>query len=55
MKEIISVELKMRKVDAVTCKTDMLAVGSFSDARGLDRLNKELDGKLNGAIRGLMK
>jgi len=55
MKEIISVELKTRKVDAVTCKTDMLAVGSFSDARGLDRLNKELDGKLNGAIRRLMK
>ncbi|MHC4424784.1 MAG: leucyl aminopeptidase [Planctomycetota bacterium] len=55
MREIIDVELKTRKVDFSKCKTDMLAVGLFSDVEGLDRLNKELDGKLNGAIEQLVK
>ena len=30
MKEIIDVELKVRKVDFIECKTDVLAVGLFS-------------------------
>ncbi len=55
MREIINVELKTRSVDAGACKTDMLAVGLFCDAKKLDTLNKELDGKLHGAISRLMK
>ena len=55
MKEIINVELKTKNVDVGACKTDMLAVGLFSAAKELDRLNKELDGRLHGAISRLMK
>ena len=55
MREIIDVELKTRKVDFSKCKTDLLAVGLFSDAKGLDKLNTELNGKLNGAIERLTK
>ncbi len=55
MKEIIHVELKARRVDFGVCKTDILAVGMFCDAKELDRLNKELDRKLDGAISRLMK
>ncbi|MHC4323772.1 MAG: leucyl aminopeptidase family protein, partial [Planctomycetota bacterium] len=50
MKDIINVELKTRKVDFCKCKTDILAVGLFSDAKELDKLNKELNSRLNGAI-----
>ncbi len=55
MKEIIDVELKTRKVDFSECKTDLLAVGLFSDAKGLDKLNAQLNGKLDGAIERLIK
>ncbi|MHC4555978.1 MAG: leucyl aminopeptidase [Planctomycetota bacterium] len=55
MKEIIKVELKTRKVDFSRCKTDVLAVGLFSDVKELDRLNRELNGKLHGAIERLIK
>jgi len=55
MKEIIDVELRTRKVDFSKCKTDLLAVGQFSDAKGLDKLSKELDSKLGGAIEQLVK
>ena len=55
MREIINVELKTRNVDAGTCKTDMLAVGLFSDAKKLDSVNKELDRKLDGAISRLVR
>jgi leucyl aminopeptidase len=55
MKEIISVEVKTQKADFVKVKTDLLAVGVFSDVKGLDKLNKELDGKLGGAIERLIK
>lgn len=55
MKEIINVELKARNVGVGACKTDMLTMGQFCDAKKLDTLNKELDGKLNGAISRLMK
>lgn len=55
MKEIIHVELKTRSVDFSACKTDILAVGTFCDVKELDRLNKELDGKLDGAISRLIK
>jgi len=55
MKEIIDVELKTRKVDFSKCKTDLLAVGLFSDAKGLDKLNAQLNDKLDGAIERLIK
>jgi leucyl aminopeptidase len=55
MKEIIDVELRMRTVDISKCKTDLLAVGLFSDTKGLDKLNAQLNGKLDGAIERLIK
>jgi len=55
MKNIIEVELKTQKVDFAKCKTDILAVGLFSDAKELDKLNKELNKKLDGAIDHIMK
>jgi len=55
MKEIIDVELKTRTVDPAKCRTDLLAVGLFSDAKGLDKLNAQLNDKLDGAIERLIK
>jgi len=55
MKEIIDVELKTRTVDPAKCQTDLLAVGLFSDAKGLDKLNAQLNSKLDGAIERLIK
>lgn len=55
MKEIIEVGLKTRKVDFAECKTDMLAVGLFSDAKGLDKLCGQLNKKLGGGIERLIK
>lgn len=55
MKNIIDVEVRTRTVDFAKCVTDLLAVGVFSDAKALDKLNRELDGKLDGAIQGLIK
>jgi leucyl aminopeptidase len=55
MKEIIEVKLKTHKVDFGSCKTDLLAVGQFSDARGLDKLNAELNRKLSGAIERVIR
>jgi leucyl aminopeptidase len=55
MKEIINVELKTRKVDFSKCRTDLLAVGQFCDAKKLDKLNTELNQKLGGAIERVIK
>jgi leucyl aminopeptidase len=55
MKEIIDVVLKTRSVDFSECKTDLLATGQFSDAKGLDKLNAELNQKLGGAIERVIK
>lgn len=55
MKDIIQVELKTRKVDFGKCKTDILAVGLFSDAEKLDSVNSMFNNKLNGAIEQLLK
>lgn len=55
MKEIIDVELKLRKIDFSKCETDLLAVGQFSDTKGLDKLNAELNQKLGGAIERVVK
>jgi leucyl aminopeptidase len=55
MKEIIDVKLRARKVDLSKCKTDVLAAGHFSDTKGLDKICRELNNKLNGAIERLIK
>ncbi len=55
MKDIIKVELKTRKVDFSKIKTDILAVGLFSDVEKLDSLNSILNKQLNGAIEDLLK
>ncbi|MBN2594703.1 MAG: leucyl aminopeptidase [Sedimentisphaerales bacterium] len=55
MKNIINIELRTQKVDFSKCKTDILAAGLFSDAGELDKLNKELNKKLDGAIDRLIK
>jgi len=55
MKQIIDVELKTRKVDFIKYETDLLAVGQFSDVKGLDTLGKELNSKLDGEIERLIK
>jgi len=55
MKQIIDVELKTRKVDFGECKTDLLAVGHFSDVKGLGTLSREIDRKLDGEIERLIK
>lgn len=54
MKEIIKVDLKTRKVETGKCETDLLCVGVFSDAKGLDKTCKQLDEKLDGAIGRLI-
>ena len=41
MKQIIDVKLTTRNVDFNECKTDVLVVGVFSDARKLDSLNAQ--------------
>jgi len=55
MKQIISVDIKTRKVDLARCKTDLLVLGYFSDAKGLDQAGKALDEKLGGAIGRVIK
>lgn len=55
MKEIINVEMKTNRTDCTKCKSDILAVGLFSDAKKLDKLNSELNNKLEGAIDKLLK
>jgi len=55
MKQIIDVKLKTRNVDFSGCKTDVLVVGVFSDAKKLDPVNARLDKKLAGAIGRLIK
>ncbi|MFC1781087.1 leucyl aminopeptidase [Planctomycetota bacterium] len=55
MKAIINVSSTTRKVDLDKCRTDMLVVGVFSDARKLDKTNAQLDKKLNGEIAKLIK
>jgi len=55
MKDIIDVKIKTRTVDFLTCETDLLVTGHFSDAKGLDKVNAELNSKLDGAIERLIK
>jgi leucyl aminopeptidase len=55
MKEIIDVKLTARTADLDRYKTDVLALGLFSDAKGLDRSIKWLDRQLERAIGKLIK
>lgn len=57
MKQIINVEVRTQKVepDISRCETDLLAIGMFSDVKGLDKLTAELNNKLGGAIERLIK
>jgi leucyl aminopeptidase len=55
MKAIIDVKLKTQKADFSKHKTDLLAIGQFSDVKALDKLSAELNTKLNGAIEQLLK
>jgi leucyl aminopeptidase len=55
MKKIIDVKLTARNTDFIQCKTDVLVVGVFSDAKKLDPVNAQLDKKLTGAISRLIK
>ena len=55
MKEIINVTVKTRTVDCSRCKTQLLAAGLFSDAKGLDKLCRELNGRLEGAIEHIIE
>ena len=51
MRQIIRIEARTHRVELSRCSTDMLVVGHFADAKGLDRTNSELDGKLDGSIK----
>lgn len=55
MKEIMDVKFGTRTADLREYKADMLAVGVYSDGKGLDKPTKELDRKLKGAIGKLIK
>jgi leucyl aminopeptidase len=55
MKEIINIDVKTRTVDPVLYKTDVLAVGHFSDAKGPQGPAGVLNGKLDNAIARLLK
>ncbi len=55
MKEIINVEITSRTVDFSKCVTDLLVIGHFSDAKGLDKIAAELDRKLGGNIEKVLK
>jgi leucyl aminopeptidase len=55
MKDIIDVKIKTRTVDFLTCETDLLVTGHFSDSQGLDKINAGLNRKLDGAIERLIK
>ena len=50
MKQIIDVKLKTRKIaaDIADFSTDMLVLGRFSDDKGLGKLGKELNRRVDG-------
>lgn len=52
--DIVKVNVKAGKVDAVKARCDLLAVGVFSDKK-VGAFCKELDGKLGGAIAAIVK
>jgi len=52
-RKIINVSVKTKVVDVISVKSDVLAVGVFSDAAGGGRLAGMIDKKLKGAVRKL--
>lgn len=55
MKDIIDVTVKTQKADFTNFKTDLLVTGLFSDTEKLDKINAEINKKLNGDIEKLIK
>jgi leucyl aminopeptidase len=55
MKEIINVEVKARKADFTKRRTDLLAVGMFSDTKALKGAVAGLNRKLGGVIERSIK
>ena len=55
MKKIIDVKVKTQKINFSKCKADLFVAGHFSDTKGLDKLNAELNRKLGGAIEQVIK
>jgi leucyl aminopeptidase len=55
MKQIIKVDVSVRKVTLDECKTDLLCVGQFAEAKALDKSIKQLDAKLDGALEQVIK
>ncbi len=55
MKEIIKIDVKTRTADFGKCKTDVLAVGHFSNDKGPQGPAGQLNNKLDGAIERSMK
>jgi leucyl aminopeptidase len=55
MKQIINVELSVLKAEVCAHRTEILAAGLFSDVKELDKLGRQLDGCLDGAISRLLE
>jgi len=55
MKEIIKVGVTAKKAQLDQCKADVLCIGMFSDTGKLDKITKQLDDKLRGAIENVIK
>ncbi|MBN2021057.1 MAG: leucyl aminopeptidase, partial [Sedimentisphaerales bacterium] len=55
MKPIIKVDLKTRVAQTDTIRSQMVAVGCFSDTKGLNSEIGKLDKKLGGAIERILK
>ena len=55
MRQNIDVNVKVKKADADKYKADMLVVGLYSDAKGLDKFCARLDARLGGAIRKVLQ
>jgi len=55
MKEIINVEVSVSKSTLDQCKTDLLCIGQFAEAKTLDKTLRELNAKLGGALEQVIK
>jgi len=55
MREVIKVEVRAKRIELEIYQTKLLAVGLFSDGKGLDSICRRLDKKLDGAISKLVE
>lgn len=55
MREIIDIKIGTQKTDVLSCKTDLLCIGHFADAKQLDKTNKQLNKNLDGAVEKLIE